>query len=724
MEGDFENDNALEWNSGLSRSIKGPGGRSESYDNVWQQSLSRELFHKKEADAQAEFSRHAISLPPTGQKIAPFKSLPKTVKHNYTNHLIVNEDSRAKAAWRSRQPATGTFLPSSGDIIGGLPLPKKHRPGPVSTRIAVPLPIIERINHATGAFVEQADQAANRLEPKFSIWGSEEQVLAAKSELAAWIKHRYYDSYLTVQAGEKETFPRIPSLTDKKKTAIAKEKEEQADQRSYRRAPEGSDAFNIMGYFLWPSSELRIEATLGHNLEALDPVRMSCRCHVIYESGSSLLKILGHDLTNVDQAIKRIRVTICEIMVRSSRPTRLYLVNPPSIEGARKEVKLIPEKIPKDSVSPSMAPVLPMLTGSRFTGRELNEWAGLRSRALSSNLRRLREAIDDCLKKLRFHRGHIRVRVHFGSLYLTGYKKPKGGRLGIRDFMLMMENFQTSGEIDRNLKHLSSEGELISRCCGARSVLEPMDVMCGALEEVRPIYSAMFEVASSDGMGHLRLEIEFRKSTKPGEFEVPLKKWFRINNSNGTNGMEKSGKILMPLNLNFVDLEKDSAWQFEVAANNAIEYSQITPKMHKFADCIRLNINPDPITSKEPLITFTETIDTRFFIQKSSYRYSMRRSAYVLEASKYELFSRQTTLSGRGSVNAGEHWQVSMYNAEWDNIVGQQANLEIGECGPSLPTLNTFFPSDADSAPGLSDFLDKINETLDIIWGSSNNISS
>lgn len=76
--------------------------------------------------------------------------------------------------------------------------------------------------------------------------------------------------------------------------------------------------------------------------------------------------------------------------------------------------------------------------------------------------------------------------------------------------------------------------------------------MTSSLEDVEPVYSAMFEFATAAVGGMLRLEIEFSKSVGTGDFEIGRKRWIRLDGSEAETG---GLSTCPPLDLNLVALE-------------------------------------------------------------------------------------------------------------------------------------------------------------------------
>lgn len=94
--------------------------------------------------------------------------------------------------------------------------------------------------------------------------------------------------------------------------------------------------------------------------------------------------------------------------------------------------------------------------------------------------------------------------------------------------------------------------DLISRCQQATELFAPCDIVTSSLEDVQPVYSAMFEVKNPAAEGWIRLEIEFNKVPETLDFEKGRKRWVRLEGSTVDSGAMASSP---PLDLNVVALE-------------------------------------------------------------------------------------------------------------------------------------------------------------------------
>ncbi|KAI9881017.1 MAG: hypothetical protein M1830_008899 [Pleopsidium flavum] len=627
------------------------------------------------------------------------------------NTFSVEKDNEAKAAWRKGQPWTGFYdLPTTYDQIDQSIFRKaQSTPG---VRLAKPYAVLEDIGLKVGAYIQPPRSYSDR---RLHIWGNHDQVVAVKEELMRWIKRSPRSSSLD---SSNANFIKVHINSEGKQRMLDIKMQKEAVKQKYRQAPEDSAVFLVNGFFAWPADQLRPDEVFGKNFEAFDPVRMAYRCHIIFDTESSMFKVLSNNPRAVQEALRRIRTTVCELVSRSSRPTRLYLLVPPTLTTVKKQVDLI------DSQSSEAGPRLkPVLIGQSLTQGELGEWAQLRPKLLSANESCIQRAVLHSLSSVRFYRGHVRMRIHFGSFVFSVYKKPSGSTHSLEEFMQMMGSSTTAGALVKDLDGGNGETDLITQCQQATRLFAPIDVMTSSLEDVQPVYSAMFEFATGATDGVIRLEIEFSKASAEGDFDISRQRWIRLDGTDvETGGLSTSP----PLDLNLVALEGSASWQLQITAYNGLDETRVAPEIREFAQGIRLDADharSTPVTETQQLVQFPTNLPVRAFIQKTGFRYRLRNSTYLFEIARYQQFPTSASEMATKSTSESDcvsTWGASFFNEEWDMILGQNAHLGIGEAGKWRASLNTFFPKDVHtltSGPdaGFHDFLKEVGKVAELL---------
>lgn len=77
-------------------------------------------------------------------------------------------------------------------------------------------------------------------------------------------------------------------------------------------------------------------------------------------------------------------------------------------------------------------------------------------------------------------------------------------------------------------------------------------------------------------------------------------------------------------------------------------------------------------------------------IEKAAVQYRLKGTDYTLEIARYDEYRRNSP-SIRMSDVPSSTWGASIFSANWDNLLGQHANVKVGKVASWTPTLNTFF---------------------------------
>jgi hypothetical protein len=98
------------------------------------------------------------------------------------------------------------------------------------------------------------------------------------------------------------------------------------------------------------------------------------------------------------------------------------------------------------------------------------------------------------------------------------------------------------------------------------------------------------------------------------------------------------------------------------------------------------------------------------FVEKTAIRYRLKNTKYILEIARYDEYSRMTlpgyggqspaAITGPISEVPSSSWGASIFDPNWDNLLGQHANIPLGHTARYSPSLNTFFPSIEETTGG------------------------
>lgn len=101
-------------------------------------------------------------------------------------------------------------------------------------------------------------------------------------------------------------------------------------------------------------------------------------------------------------------------------------------------------------------------------------------------------------------------------------------------------------------------------------------------------------------------------------------------------------------------------------------------------------------------VIFPVTAPVSRFVEKTAIRYRLMGTKYTFEIARYDEYSRTLvpaftgqnppTHVGSISEKPSTSWGASVFDPNWDNLLGQHANLLVGHSARYSPNLDTFFP--------------------------------
>lgn len=174
-------------------------------------------------------------------------------------------------------------------------------------------------------------------------------------------------------------------------------------------------------------------------------------------------------------------------------------------------------------------------------------------------------------------------------------------------------------------------------------------------------------------------------------------------------------------------------WQIEIKSLEFHETQSIDAALRAFSHSIGFQCTTDigVLTAKpKRKVTFPGTAPVSRFIEKTAIRYRLKGTQYILEIARYDEYRRAMmpafpgqnppTLSGPISEVPFTSWGASLFDSNWDNLLGQHANLQVGLSTRYTPDLDRFFPpkeqSDSgDKTAGFSQFLDLVKQVSELL---------
>ena len=149
--------------------------------------------------------------------------------------------------------------------------------------------------------------------------------------------------------------------------------------------------------------------------------------------------VLGHDHRVIRHIARRLRTKWSEVIASTNVKSKLYVVEPPQPSSMGRDV----------IVSKKSHLTKPSLLGEPSSGGDSAFWSDRAKLIQSKNKDHLLNAVDKSLRGVAFVRGHLRMRVNFGSFVLDAYRRPKDDKPSypLEEFREMMLHEQTKGRL-------------------------------------------------------------------------------------------------------------------------------------------------------------------------------------------------------------------------------------------------------------------------------------
>ena len=198
---------------------------------------------------------------------------------------------------------------------------------------------------------------------------------------------------------------------------------------------------------MWPLNRFPATVLLGNNLEAFDPIRTDNRSFITWLSEESQMQIFTAKPEYMQSALRRIHMTLREIVVRSLPAGRIYMIEPIHPGAVQREIQLVLRRDITRGVAVEDEAAVPRLTGAPPSQGQMEAWDSLQPRLAANNRKCLERSIKTVLDRLRYFRGQIRMRVYFGTMSFRAYKRPRRTNHSLEEFFTMLQNPQTLGEV-------------------------------------------------------------------------------------------------------------------------------------------------------------------------------------------------------------------------------------------------------------------------------------
>ena len=350
-----------------------------------------------------------VPRPPTPNLSTGTMTPRNAYAHRFTNSsrpkpnitFVKERDNQAKVGWKNRRPYNGVFV-SRRDW-------NEVSPDFYSKTFYAKL---EEMGARLGTYIQPPSNKADRT---LRIWGSDSQVQKTKEELLIYCGSQNVRP--DKQRGSEAHFAMVRPQSQRQRKLIEDEMAVLQKKLFYKQVPEDGSRFQFAGAFLWPTDDVDATELLGKNCEAFDGIRTHCNCYIEFDSQLSLFRLRATNVGRVLGALQRIEGTLKEYTMRISRPKITYMLEPPSKDKIRQEVKLVALSNKKNALA---------TTGPKLSGQEVAEWVMKSAKLRAKNKSRMQKAITKTLSSLLYYRGRLRMRVLLGNFAFSLVRWPQG----------------------------------------------------------------------------------------------------------------------------------------------------------------------------------------------------------------------------------------------------------------------------------------------------------
>ncbi|MCJ1475589.1 hypothetical protein MMC13_004252 [Lambiella insularis] len=366
-------------------------------------------------------------------------------------------DSPAEARWRKNAVADGTFdLPTEYYKLTTYKATAATNENPF-----IPL---NDIGKRTRTFIRPANSDSRKLRIWATLPADLEAARQSLSKLiheAAALRAVPIPQAVRTQSGRSYSMPKVMTETKKQAKKIRDQQEAYEKKELYRKEPSTVDNFSFTGTFQWPATEIHPDNAFGHGHVTLDQLRTFYECFIKYDRARSAFRILTSHFDGL-QAIRSViiclRTALAESATRKSIPLEVYLIDPPHSGLAKSTVRMMDTDLTygkavgraNKNTSTSDLPKVAQLCGHKIAPMDCVEWDKSANSTVRRNRQIIRKAIEDCVLRMAYYRGVVRIRVHMGVFVFGKYFAPRENmEISTVDFMGSINDSNTKGGLDQ-----------------------------------------------------------------------------------------------------------------------------------------------------------------------------------------------------------------------------------------------------------------------------------
>jgi len=173
-----------------------------------------------------------------------------------------------------------------------------------------------------------------------------------------------------------------------------------------------------------------------------------------------------------------------------------------------------------------------------------------------------------------------------------------------------------------------------------------------------------------------------------------------------------------------IDLDRGSAWQFDLRASQAIENSRLPADLQKFADSVRLDlVQARKGHCDKPFVKFMAYAPLKSIQQRISYRYGLLSSDYTVELTHFQDRSFRRLPSGLvTSIVFEARWSLEVHHNLWDTMFEENAHLPVGArahwSDDAWFPVDEVYNSTRKVNDGFAKLMGRLNDLKDVVWPS------
>ena len=292
------------------------------------------------------------------------------------------------------------------------------------------------------------------------IWGSDSAADEAVQALKGLVADLRADS-----ASKPHSWAKTNNLSAYQQRKLEKKLRDEELLQSFRQlSPPGNESYySFRQEINWPDIDTAPQKVLGSNLEALDKIRLDCRCYIfpVRERASHRVAVWGNSGDSFADAVSRVDQVFTQIVARNFVPPDYFLIKPSRKDAARQNVQLVPYFGPRflDSKGHSRQPdgcVVVFARPPSSNGQGLRESTKGNNSGDTfetqeifregQNLLILEAITIATLKRLVFYAGSVRMRARLSSFVVTRYKNTPNGQYSFKEFEDMLDGYNKEEE--------------------------------------------------------------------------------------------------------------------------------------------------------------------------------------------------------------------------------------------------------------------------------------